>query len=314
LPWAHDALEIKQGTQTNLGQETTMTVAVVGATGNTGRAVVKELRALGHNPVCVVRNADKAREVLGADAKTAIAELTDRTALEKALAGAESVFVVTGHNPGMVEQQNNILDAALGAGAKYLVRVGGGRAVARADSESVVGRGHAAIEERLASSGIGWVILRPGLFMQNVLGASAMIKDEGKLAVAYACAKDQPVALIDVRDTGAIGARILIDPAPHVGKTYEFTGALTSYDEFADVLSQVLGRKIVYVEKNLEQSEQILRSRQMPDWLIAHVLMLGKVGAQGAFSVADTNPIENIVGRAPITTKQFVEDFKPAFV
>jgi uncharacterized protein YbjT (DUF2867 family) len=311
---AHDALEIKQGTQTNLGQETTMTVAVVGATGNTGRAVVKELRALGHNPVCVVRNADKAREVLGADAKTAIAELTDRTALEKALAGAESVFVVTGHNPGMVEQQNNILDAALGAGAKYLVRVGGGRAVARADSESVVGRGHAAIEERLASSGIGWVILRPGLFMQNVLGASAMIKDEGKLAVAYACAKDQPVALIDVRDTGAIGARILIDPAPHVGKTYEFTGALTSYDEFADVFSQVLGRKIVYVEKNLEQSEQILRSRQMPDWLIAHVLMLGKVGAQGAFSVADTNPIENIVGRAPITTKQFVEDFKPAFV
>jgi uncharacterized protein YbjT (DUF2867 family) len=311
---AHDALEIKQGTQTNLGQETTMTVAVVGATGNTGRAVVKELRALGHNPVCVVRNADKAREVLGADAKTAIAELTDRTALEKALAGAESVFVVTGHNPGMVEQQNNILDAALGAGAKYLVRVGGGRAVARADSESVVGRGHAAIEERLASSGIGWVILRPGLFMQNVLGASAMIKDEGKLAVAYACAKDQPVALIDVRDTGAIGARILIDPAPHVGKTYEFTGALTTYDEFADVFSQVLGRKIVYVEKNLEQSEQILRSRQMPDWLIAHVLMLGKVGAQGAFSVADTNPIENIVGRAPITTKQFVEDFKPAFV
>jgi NAD(P)H dehydrogenase (quinone) len=290
-----------------------MTIAVVGATGNTGRAVVKELRALGQNPVCIVRNADKAREVLGADAKTVIAELSDRPALEKALNGVESVFVVTGHNPGMVEQQNNVLDAALGAGAKYLVRVGGGRAVARADSESVVGRGHAAIEERLASSGIGWVILRPGLFMQNALGALPMIKDEGKLAVAFACTKDQPVALIDVRDTGAVGARILIDPAPHVGKTYEFTGALTTFEAFADVFSQVLGRKIVYVEKTLEQSEQILRSRQMPDWLIAHVLMLGKVGAQGAFSVADTKAIETIVGRAPITTKQFVEDFKPLF-
>jgi len=44
-----------------------MTIAVVGATGNTGRAVVKELKALGQNPVCVVRNADKAREVLGAN-------------------------------------------------------------------------------------------------------------------------------------------------------------------------------------------------------------------------------------------------------
>ena len=85
-----------------------MTIAVIGATGNTGRAVVKELRALGQNPVCVVRNADKARDVLGGDAKTAVADLTDRPALERALAGVESVFVVTGHSPSMVEQQNNV--------------------------------------------------------------------------------------------------------------------------------------------------------------------------------------------------------------
>jgi NAD(P)H dehydrogenase (quinone) len=42
-------------------------------------------------------------------------------------------------------------------------------------------------------------------------------------------AKDFPLAMIDVRDTGAVGARILIDPAPHVGKSYEFTGATTNY-------------------------------------------------------------------------------------
>ena len=76
-----------------------MTIAVIGATGNTGRAAVKELRALGQNPVCVVRNADKARDVLGVDAKTAVTELADRAALEKALAGVQSVFVVTGHSP-----------------------------------------------------------------------------------------------------------------------------------------------------------------------------------------------------------------------
>ena len=43
-------------------------IAVVGATGNTGRATVKELKALGENPLSVVRSADKAKEVLGADA------------------------------------------------------------------------------------------------------------------------------------------------------------------------------------------------------------------------------------------------------
>ncbi len=147
-----------------------MTIAVVGATGNTGRAVVKELKALGQDPVAVVRNADKARDVLGAGIKTAVAELTDQAALQQALSGVDSVFVVTGHNPGMVEQQNNVLDAALKAGVKYLVRVGGGAAVAFADTPSVVGRGHLAIEERLKGSGIGWTILKPGLFMQNTSG------------------------------------------------------------------------------------------------------------------------------------------------
>jgi NAD(P)-dependent dehydrogenase (short-subunit alcohol dehydrogenase family) len=41
-----------------------MTIAVVGATGNTWRAVVKELKQLGQDPVCIVRNAEKAREVI----------------------------------------------------------------------------------------------------------------------------------------------------------------------------------------------------------------------------------------------------------
>jgi uncharacterized protein YbjT (DUF2867 family) len=127
-----------------------MTIAVIGATGKPGRAVVKELRALGQN--------------LGADAKTAVAELTDRPALEKALAGVQSVFVVTAHD-----------------------------------------------------------------------------------AVVLPLAKDLPVALIDVRDTGAVGARIRVEPAPHAGKTYELTGKLTTWGAFAKVFSQALGRPIAYV-------------------------------------------------------------------
>ena len=289
-----------------------MTIAVIGATGNTGRAVVKELRALGQNPVCVVRNADKAREVLGGDAKTAVAELTDRSALEKALAGVQSVFVVTGHNPSMAEQQNNVLDAALKAGVQYLVRVGGSRPLAKADSESVVGRGHAAIEERLKASGIKWVILAPGApFMQNVLDQAASIKTDSRMVLPFA--KDLPVALIDVRDTGAVGARILIDPVPHAGKTYEFTGKLTTYGAFAEVFSQVLGRPIAYVGITPEQAEQGMKARNMPDWLVAHLVTSAKLGASGAFSSENIKLIEDLVGRAPITTKQFVEDFKALF-
>jgi uncharacterized protein YbjT (DUF2867 family) len=286
-------------------------IAVVGATGNTGRAVVKALKALGEDPVCVARNADKAREVLGADARTAVAELTDLAALEKALQGVTRLFVVTGHNPQMAEQQNNVLDAALKAGAKYLVRVSGGRAVVGPDAESVVGRGHHAVEERLRNSGIGWVILRPGLFMQNTFAQAALIKNDGKMVLPFA--KDLPIAFIDVRDTGAVGARILLDPAPHAGKTYEFSGALSSYGEFADVFSQVLGRTITYVEATLEQAAEGLKARGLPDWLVAHQLAVAKLAAKGAFSTENSQPIHAIVKRAPLTTRQFVEDHRSLF-
>jgi uncharacterized protein YbjT (DUF2867 family) len=286
-------------------------IAVIGATGNTGRSVVKELRALGENPLCVVRNADKAREVLGADARTAVAEITDRAALQKALQGIKRVFVVTGHNPQAGDQQIGILEAAKAAGVELFVKVSGGRAVVGPNVESVVGRGHHAVEEAMRKSGLPWVILRPGLFMQNTLAQAQSIKTEGKMVLAYP--KDLPIAFIDVRDTGAVGARILRDPARHVGKTYEFTGVTTSFGEFAQVFSEVLGKPVTYIGISLEQAEQGMKARGMPDWLVGHMLAIARAGANGAFSTEETEPIREIVGRPPITTRQFVEDYKAAF-
>jgi hypothetical protein len=51
----------------------------------------------------------------------------------------------------------------------------------------------------------------------------------------------------------------------------------------------------------------------MPDWLAAHLIAMARAGRDGAFSREDTQPIRDIVGRAPITTRQFVEDHKAAF-
>ena len=285
--------------------------AVVGSTGNTGRAVVKELKGLGESPVCVVRNADKAKQVLGADTKTALAELDDRAAMEKALAGAKRVFIVTGHNPKSDVQQINVIDAAKAAGAEFIVKVSGGRDVIGPNVESVNGQAHHKIEEHLKSSGLQWCILSPGLFMQNILGQAANIKDQGKIIQPWP--KDLPVALIDVRDTGAVGARVLRDPGKHAGKLYSFTGVSTTFGDFANVIGEVLGKPITYVPITLEQAEAGMKSRNMPDWLVAHLVAIARAGGQGAFSKENTQPIRDIVGRAPITTRQFAQDHKGAF-
>jgi uncharacterized protein YbjT (DUF2867 family) len=286
-------------------------IAVVGATGNTGRATVKELKGLGENPLCVVRNADKAREVLGADANIAIADVDDRAAMTKALQGVERVFVVTGHNPKSDVQQINILEAAKAAGAKFILKVSGGRDVVGPNVESIVGRGHHAVEEAIKNSGLAWCILSPGLFMQNVLGQAASIKNDGKMVLPFP--KDLKISFIDVRDTAAVAARILMNPEKHAGKVYDFTGVQTTYEDFAKVLSEVLGKPVTYVGASLEAAEAGMKSRNMPEWLVGHMLAIAKVGAKGGFTAEKTQPIRDIVGRAPISTRQFVQDHKAAF-
>ena len=47
--------------------------------------------------------------------------------------------------------------------------------------------------------------------------------------------------------------------------------------------------------------------------LVEHLGAIARIGEQGAFSTAKTQPIEEIVGRAPLTTRQFVEDHKAMF-
>jgi uncharacterized protein YbjT (DUF2867 family) len=272
---------------------------------------VKELKALGEDALCVVRNAAKAKEVLGADVKTAIAELDDRAGLQRALAGVKRVFIVTGHNPQSAEQQINVIDAAKAAGAEYVVKVSGGREVVGPQVESLNGRAHHQIEEHLKRCGLQWCILSPGLFMQNMLAQAANIKNDGKIVQPWP--PDARVALVDVRDTAALGARVLREPKRHAGKMYWFTGAATTYGDFAKVISAVLGKPIAYQQLTLEQAQEGMKKRGMPDWLAAHLIAMARAGANGAFAREDTKPIRDIVGRAPITTRQFVEDYKTAF-
>ncbi len=153
--------------------------------------------------------------------------------------------------------------------------------------------------------------LRPGLFMQNTFMQVALIKNDGKIILPFAA--DLPIAFIDVRDTGALGARILRDPDAHVGQDYSFTGTQSNFTEFAAVFSEVMGKPIAYIAASLEQAEQALKARGLPDWLVAHQLAIARIVANGGFSDEQTQLIRDIVGHAPLTTRQFVEDHKAVF-
>ena len=146
--------------------------------------------------------------------------------------------------------------------------------------------------------------------MQNVMGQAASIKNDGKMILPFP--KDLKMSFIDVRDTAAVAARILKDPSKHNGKIHDFTGEQTTYGDFANVMSEVLGKPVTLSARRFEAAEAGMKSRNMPDWLVGHMLAIAKVGAKGGFTAEKTEPVREIVGRAPITTRQFVQDHKAA--
>ena len=286
-------------------------IGVIGATGNTGRAVAAELKNAEADFVCLVRNPEKAHEVLGSGIRTVVADIDDPTALAAGLEGLDRLFIVTGHHPGMAEQHHRVFQAAKDAGIRHIVKVSGGTAVAKADSESIVGRAHHESEKELMALGTGWTILRPGLFMQNILSQIPLIKEEKKAVLPFA--GDLPIALIDVRDIGAVGAKVILDADAHNGKTYAFTGNSSSMGELTKAISAVIGDEITYIGATLEQAEAGMRTNGMPDWLVGHMLAMANVGAAGGFSDPQPHLIKELTGSDPRSVDDFARDHAGLF-
>ena len=75
-----------------------MTFAIVGVTGNTGRAAAEALLAKGKSVRVVVRDAAKGEAWRAKGAEIAVADLHDPVALARAFAGATGVYVLVPPN------------------------------------------------------------------------------------------------------------------------------------------------------------------------------------------------------------------------
>jgi uncharacterized protein YbjT (DUF2867 family) len=126
-----------------------------------------------------------------------------------------------------------VIRAALRAGARRVVK----RSVLAADERSPVqlARWHRRAETELASSGLGYTILRPPFFMQNLF---AMVSN----GAIHTAAEDGTVAMIDARDVAAAAAAALTEDG-HADKTYTITGPeAVTFDEAAYQLSDATGQ------------------------------------------------------------------------
>jgi uncharacterized protein YbjT (DUF2867 family) len=86
-----------------------------------------------------------------------------------------------------------------------------------------------------------------------------------------------------------------------------------SYYQAAEILTEVTGKRISYVDTSEEDSRNGMKQLGIPDMVIDAITDVSEVSRTGYYSTI-TSTVEEILGRKPISFKQFVKDNVSAFL
>jgi uncharacterized protein YbjT (DUF2867 family) len=283
-------------------------IVVTGSTGTIGSELVRLLAAAGADTRAIYHRAEGGARP--AQVRFFRADLADPMQAEAALAGGSSLFLLTGNEPGFLEVQLTVVEAAQRRGIRHLVKLS---ALGASDhSKSGIGRGHWTVEQAIQRTGIPWTILRPHGFMQNWLkDVAASVRTENAI---YAPIGDGRVPFIDTRDIAAVAAEVLLHPDTHIGKKYVLTGgAAVGYADLAAELTEATGRGIAYRPITMEDARARLTRLGQPAELIDATLAIAAYQRDGGPTAAVSPVVERLLGRPPRTIRDFVHDYAGAF-
>lgn len=218
-----------------------MRYLVFGATGNIGSRVAQRLINSGMRPSVFVRNAKKARALLGERVDIHIGDLeSPGPSLVDALAGVGGIFLVT-DGPDLDERDRTVCLAARHAGVDHVVKL------STLDVRTGTGTGpwHALGEQAIRESGLAFTFIQAAGFMSNALGWSESIRRNGVLRSSTGAGK---IAFIHPDDIADVATASLIS-REHDNQALVITGPeALSYGEMGEVIGRAVGKSVRFQE------------------------------------------------------------------
>ncbi len=270
---------------------------VTGAGGNVGREVCAELLRRGV-PLRAAALDERDAAAVPAGVPWTPFDFQRPETFAAALEGVDRVFLLRPPHMAEAAAFEPFLVAMRPAGVRQVVFL----SLLGVEKNPVVP--HHAIEKRLRASGLGWTMVRPAFFMQNLTTTHLADLHAGRIVVP---AGNGRTGFIHVRDIGAAAALTLAEPG-HVGKAYSITGgeALT-YGECAAQLSAAAGRRIVYTHPSGREFARHMAAQGFPPefvrvmrgiYLVCRLRMAGRI----------TDELPRLLGRPAITFAQFAQE------
>ena len=286
-------------------------ILITGATGATGGNAIKRLLELKVPVRALIHQKDARSEQLSAHGVDIVqGDLSDFEAVNGALKGITGVyFVYPIQLSGILEATAFFAQAALEQGVGAIVNMS--QISARRIAKSHAAQNHWIAERLLDRSGIAVTHLRPTFFAEWLMYFSESIREKNMLPLPFGDARYAPIA---AEDQGRVIAAILNDPAEHAGKIYPLYGPkeLTQY-EVADILTQVLGRKITYVALEIEPFMEIWRKKTGSSaYNFQHIAAVAQDCRDGLFS-GTNDLVEKLTGQKPLGMMDYISKNKALF-
>ncbi|MEQ1489623.1 MAG: NAD(P)H-binding protein [Terricaulis sp.] len=278
-------------------------VLVTGASGHLGsRAVEALLERGGAHVIAATRNPEKIAHLAAKGAEIRRADFDDPNSLKKAFKGIDRLLLVSTDaldEPGKrLRQHRAAIAAAEKAGVRHIVYTS---APATAPGKVVMGD-HFWTEQALASSKLGWTILRNHLYADLLLGSLPQAIASGSFVTAFGAngrnyvtrddaARAAAGALLDTFD----GQRILdvTGPTP-------LTGA-----DIADIASSLSGKPVNYVAVSSSDLKAGLTSAGFPSVLVDVLVQFDSDAAEGHHGIT-TTAVRDLSGHAPQSVADFL--------
>ena len=286
------------------------TTLVTGATGTVGSEVVKQLSAKGASVRACCHTLSKADKIRGPGVETVEFDYDKPETVEAAFTGVEKLFLLTPFVENWVEITAQLVAEAKKAGVKHIVKLSNMELGADAEATLLPLIWHRQAEKIVVELGIPYTFVRPSVFMQNFINIyGPTIQAQNAI---YTSAGEAKVGYVDARDIAAVAVEALTDDG-HDGKIYTITGPeALSYDQVAEILSEVLGKKISHVNMSEEDELRGMEERGAPDWIIHTYIEGGRILREGRLS-AVLPTVEQVTGKKPRSFEQFARDYAEAF-
>jgi hypothetical protein len=147
--------------------------------------------------------------------------------------------------------------------------------------------------------GVDHTVINVGWFADNTMPLLGVAAQLGVFPFPLGTGRNAPVSNEDI---GRVAAAVLLDPAPHVGRTLRPTGPeLLSPEDIARIYGEALGRPVKHQDISMKMFSKALRAMDLVEPLLATQLaMYVTEYRNGNFaSGGPTDVVERLTGRPP---------------